>query len=257
MHNFQFLNFDTNLISASTPFNCQFLLSDPLRRIKRIYLKSVELPINFYNVRSNFNSFNILLQKTSTPTAVKTFTITIPNGNYKSIADIFNPLNGQMYDIVWTGTDLTSSDWPYFSVNADNTITLATTSSNLKFNLQSSNFITQILGFTNLTTSYVNTITSARIYNLNYDNYLSIYCPNIPHKSAGVNGQLMTFKIPCNASNGSIYYIADNISYSHYIEITDESFILNNLQIQVYDQFNNLLNNRGMHWSFTLAFQFH
>ena len=50
------------------------------------------------------------------------------------------------------------------------------------------------------------------------------------------------------------YYIADNISYSHYIEITDESFILNNLQIQVYDQFNNLLNNRGMNWSFTLEF---
>ena len=55
----------------------------------------------------------------------------------------------------------------------------------------------------------------------------------------------------------SIIYIADNISYSHYIEITDENFILNNLQIQVYDQFNNILNNRGMHWSFTLAFQFH
>ena len=257
MHNFQFLNFDTNLISASTPFNCQFLLADPLRRIKRIYLKSVELPINFYNVRNNFNSFTIMMYKSSTPTAFKSFTITIPNGNYKSIADIFNPLNGQMYDIVWTGTDLTYADWPYFSLNADNTITLANTSSNLRFYLQSSNFITQILGFTNLSTSYVNTITSARIYNLNYDNYLSIYCPNIPHKSAGANGQLMTFKIPVNASNGSIYYIADNISYSHYIEITDESFILNNLQIQVYDQFNNLLNNRGMHWSFTLAFQFY
>ena len=33
-------------------------------------------------------------------------------------------------------------------------------SSNLRFYLQSSNLITQILGFTNLTTSYVNTITS-------------------------------------------------------------------------------------------------
>ena len=257
MHNFQFLNFDTNLISASTPFNCQFVLSDPLRRIKRIYLKSVELPINFYNVRSNFNTFYMTLYKTSATTAFKGITITIPNGNYKTLGDLFYVLNGQMYNIVWTGTDFTPSDWPYFSVNSDDTITLATTSPNLKFNLQSSNLITQILGFTNTATTYVNTITSARIYNLNYDNYLSIYCPNIPHKSAGANGQLMTFKIPCNASSGSIYYIADNISYSHYIEITDENFILNNLQIQVYDQFNNLLNNRGMHWSFTLAFQFY
>ena len=142
MHNnLTFLNFDTNLISASTPFNCQFLLADPLRRIKRIYLKSVELPINFYNVRNNFNSFTIMMYKSSTPTAFKSFTITIPNGNYKSIADIFNPLNGQMYDIVWTGTDFTYADWPYFSLNADNTITLANTSSNLRFYLQSSNFI--------------------------------------------------------------------------------------------------------------------
>ena len=62
MHNIQFLNFDTNLITTSTPFDCQFILSDPLRRIKRIYLKSVELPINFLNVRTNFNSFYILLQ---------------------------------------------------------------------------------------------------------------------------------------------------------------------------------------------------
>ena len=154
-------------------------------------------------------------------------------------------------------TDLTPSDWPYFSVNADNTITLATTSSNLKFVLYLSNFVTQILGFTNYNPTFGTTITSARIYNLNYDNYLSIYCPNIPHKSSGAYGQLMTFKVPFNATSRSIYYIAENISYSHCIEITDEHYILNNLQIQVFDQFNNLLNNHGMNWSFTLAFQFY
>ena len=102
-HHLTFLNFDTNLITTSNPFDSRFILSDPLRRIKRIYLKSVELPINFYNVRSNFNTFDIIFSKTSTPTAIKTFTITIPNGNYKSIADIFYTLNGQMYNIVWTG----------------------------------------------------------------------------------------------------------------------------------------------------------
>ena len=66
----------------------------------------------------------------------------------------------------------------------------------------------------------------------------------------------MTFKIPFNASSGSIFYTAENISYSHYVEISDDSFILNNLQIQVYDQVNKLLDNNGMNWSFTLAFQF-
>jgi hypothetical protein len=65
----------------------------------------------------------------------------------------------------------------------------------------------------------------------------------------------MTFKIPFNSVSGSIYYTAENISYSHYIEITDEHFVLDRVQIQVYDQFNNQLNNRGVNWSFTLAFE--
>ena len=60
MKHLQFLNFDTNLISTTTPFDCNFQLADPLRRVKRIYLKSVELPINFFNVRSNFNSLILL-----------------------------------------------------------------------------------------------------------------------------------------------------------------------------------------------------
>jgi len=142
-----------------------------------------------------------------------------------------------------------------FFGNENNTITLSNTNPDLRFTLQSSNFLTQIFGFTNLTTSYTNSITSSRIYNLNYDNYLSIYCPNIPHKSSGFSNQLMTFKIPFNSVSGSIYYTAENISYSHYIEITDEHFVLDRVQIQVYDQFNNQLNNRGVNWSFTLAFE--
>jgi len=254
MHNhLTFLNFDTNLIQTSNPFNSQFILSDPLRKIKKIYLKSVELPINFYNVRPNFNSFSLTLYKASSPTAFKSFTITVDNNNYKTIADLFNVLNGQMYGITMTG--FTPSDWPYFSVNADNTITLSNTNLDLRFKLSSSNFLTQIFGFTNLPTTYTNSITSSRIYNLNYDNYLSIYCPNIPHKSSSFSNQLMTFKIPFNSVSGSIYYTAENISYSHYIEITDEHFVLDRVQIQVYDQFNNQLNNRGVNWSFTLAFE--
>ena len=147
MKHLQFFNFDTNLISTTTPFDCSFQLADPLRRVKRIYLISVELAINFFNVRSNFNSFNITLYKSTSRTAFKSITITIQNGNYKTLGDLFYVLNGQMYNIVWTG--FTPSDWPYFSVNENNTITLSNTNPDLRFTLQSSNFLTQIFGFTN------------------------------------------------------------------------------------------------------------
>jgi hypothetical protein len=184
-----------------------------------------------------------------------TYTLTIPNGNYNNIDDLLTVINNQINNIVFS--NYTTDQYPHFSVNANNTITCSITTSGLTFSLTLSNFLSQILGFTNANAgTYATSITSSRIYNLNYDNYLNIYCPNIPHKTNGFSNQLMSFKIPLNSSSGSIYYTAENISFSQFIEITDENFILNNLKIQVYDQFNNLLDNNGINWSFTLAFQY-
>ena len=49
----QFYHFDTtqkdNLVDD--PFQCQFTLTNPLRRVKKIYLKSCEMPIGFFNIR--------------------------------------------------------------------------------------------------------------------------------------------------------------------------------------------------------------
>jgi len=253
MYHLQFLNFDSNLTTTSNPLDSSFILSDPLRRIKRIYLKSVELPINFNNIRTYFNTFQMTL-KVST-SYKPTFTVIIPNGNYNNIDDLLTVINNQINNIVFS--NYTTDQYPHFSVNANNTITCSITTSGLTFSLTLSNFLSQILGFTNANAgTYATSITSSRIFNLNYDNYLNIYFPNIPHKTNGFSNQLMSFKIPLNATNGSIYYTAENISFSQFIEITDEIFILNNLKIQVYDQFNNLLNNNGINWSFTLAFQY-
>lgn len=252
MYHLQFLNFDSNLTTTSNPLDSSFILSDPLRRIKRIYLKSVELPINFNNIRNNFNTIEFTFKGTTTATT--SYILTIPSAYYTNINDILTVLNNQIkYHIFQT---FTADQFPQFSLNSNNTITCSVPVPGLTFSLTPSNVVSQILGFTNTTTTNVASITSARIYNLNYDNYLNIYFPNIPHKTNGFSNQLMSFKIPLNATNGSIYYTAENISFSQFIEITDENFILNNLKIQVYDQFNNLLNNNGINWSFTLAFQY-
>jgi len=50
----QFYHFDTaqrdNL--ADDPFQCQLTLSNPLRRVKKIYLKSCEIPVGYFNIRT-------------------------------------------------------------------------------------------------------------------------------------------------------------------------------------------------------------
>ena len=55
----EFINLDTHYSTTTDSFNANFNLSNPLRKVENIYLKSVELPIGFTNVRTNFNSFVI------------------------------------------------------------------------------------------------------------------------------------------------------------------------------------------------------
>jgi hypothetical protein len=54
MRKLSFLHFDTSLRTDPNddPFNCTLTLASPLRNIKKIYLKSCEIPLGFFNVRT-------------------------------------------------------------------------------------------------------------------------------------------------------------------------------------------------------------
>ena len=252
-----FINFDTNYISnTTTPFDTTFVLSDPLRRVKHIYLKSVEMPIGFTNIRSGFDT--LILQLIIQGRPPFTTTITLPHKNYTSIASLISMINLGISSVYYYYASPTT--YPQFVVNSDNTITVSNNTNTVQFNFLNTNLLTQILGFTTAfpsnTTNTSTSVNSNRIYNLNYDTYLSFYCSNIPHKSAGFGNQLMTFKIPFNGVSSSIFFEAENISYNHYVDITDKGFILDKLKFQIYDQFQNVLDNNGLNWSFTLAFEF-
>ena len=81
-------------------------------------MKSVELPINFYNIRPNFNTIQITL-KASTYNK-PTYTLTIPNGNYTNITDILTILNNQINNIVFS--TYTSYQYPQFVLNSNNIV---------------------------------------------------------------------------------------------------------------------------------------
>ena len=57
-----FLHFDTSMRTdpKEDPFNCTLVLANPMRKIKKIYLKSCEIPLGFFNVRTS-NEFTFTM----------------------------------------------------------------------------------------------------------------------------------------------------------------------------------------------------
>ena len=53
----------------------------------------------------------------------------------------------------------------------------------------------------------------------------------------------------------SIDYISENISFAQYIENTDVNYILDRIKLKVYDRYNNLINNNGFDFKFTLGIE--
>ena len=77
-----------------SPFNLTLSLPCQISKIKRIYLKSVEMPIGFTNIR-NGNTSNILVMNMSNTLTNEsyTFTIVLPDKNYTSMQSLLNDIN--------------------------------------------------------------------------------------------------------------------------------------------------------------------
>jgi len=104
MSNLNFLHFDTALkdVSSDDPFNCSLTLANPLRGVKRIYLKSCEIPIGFFNIRETYSfAFSMKIPVS----AYKTQTVTVNNNNNGSGT---TPTNSGIYGgggLIATPTD--------------------------------------------------------------------------------------------------------------------------------------------------------
>jgi hypothetical protein len=248
----EFINLDTNYSTTTDSFNANFNLSNPLRKVEKIYLKSVELPIGFTNVRTNFNSFVISISTTATNSVYVNTTITLTNKNYTDINSLLTDINTLL-----TARNINLS----FQLNSNNLIQIVKTGTINRYYFTTSNLLNIILGFTTSTAlSAVNTtgatITAIRQPNLNFDNYISLFIKNIPHNSSSSN-QLISFKIPLNSSGNIVYFNSENISFSQYITITDQNLVVDKLSIVVYDRFGNQLTNNGFDYSLTVGFSFY
>lgn len=239
-------NYDTNL-NLYHCYNTNLKLNKPITNIKLISLKSIELPIQFKNIRDSNGSNSFIFTFTFLSYSNITVNLKIPETNYTTTTSLINALNTSINAAItsYIGLSLVASITNTYYVTLQTNADLLT--------LGNSILINNILAFTSLNSLSSGFIYSTNTYNLNIDNYLSIYISNISSGSdTNVNGRLSTFKIPCNATNGQILYMCDSSFFNQSVQITDPSFVLSNFNIIIYDRFGYIINGQNGCYSMTL-----
>ena len=243
------LHFDTLLgtYNDNSVYDCTFTLSNPLRNVKNIYLKSIEMPISFNNIRAS-NSTNVFVITIHGNGFTTRRPVLINEFNCTTITSLLTAINEQL-SIVLPSVSFHSVDKYVY-------LKLTDLPNNTVVNFLPSKLLSVILGFTQLSYTVTNEIKADNSYLLAYDNYISLYLQDIPVKSTGYSNQLISYKIPLNAVNGIVYYLQELNSFSQCVEITDKNYILNRLRVVVYDRFGLPITN-GLDYSFSLAVNYH
>ena len=234
---------------TSNPYKAQYTMNQAFTNIKRVYLKSLECPVGFSNVRTgSTNVFSFVLNGT-------TYNVSLPEKNYTSTATLLTDLTTACVGVV-SGVVMTFSLTS--SLTTPNrlriTFTGATTTSSFSV-IDTSNLSKYILGFRaskDVLTGGVYTASYAN-YNLNPDNYISMYIPSLNGMNASMSGQQATFKIPLNTVTNQVYFYQENTSFKQWVDISDRNLILSALNVSIYDKFGKDLQNNGLDYSFTLA----
>ena len=252
------INFDSinsNKVNLN-PFNTNFILTETIRNISKITLKSIEIPISNYNIRSAYSTIQIKYNNII-------FTYTMTDKTYTDITLFLTDLNL-----------LISAIQPYMSSSEICPVfSLSTTELNklvVKVSLLSTNTIyfysTGIFSYylgnilsTYTTKSlvsgslYLHTYNLINVYNLSFDNYYNMIISNLENPSSNNNNFPCHFKLIVNAQNNSIYFSSENNSYLQFLELNNKT--LTNLNIEIRDRYNNLIINQ-LDYSFTLEFQY-
>ena len=247
-------NYSSYPINASNPttapnsFNAEFKLQTPLQRIKKIHLKSVEIPITWNNIRLN-SKLNTIAVATTLSGGVYTnlYSISLADKNYNNIQTLLDDIN-TAFSVLYPATNIVFS-------NVNNYIRITSSSTEIftgNIYVLSTN-LSYLLGFrTALDTMTTRVTTTSTVYLLNIDNYINMYVTNKNTRNA--NGTLCHFKIPTNTPNGIVYYLNESNSYPQSIDVSTH-IPIDRLNVVLTDRFGYSINSSGCDYSFTLGFE--
>lgn len=256
----QFLHFDsaastyitdaTNTTgNSSNPYKALFPMNQSFRNIKRVYLKSCELPIGFSNIRKG--STDTLAFKLNGTI----YTVTLTEKYYQTMDSLLTDINtacsGGFGGSVPAFALTTSTTKPYRLV-VSFTGTSVTT-----FQFLDTNLSKYILGYRSTDPLAVGNVNSSCNYNMSADSYILMYIPSFNSLNANMSGNISTFKIPLLGFTNSVFYYFDMAAFVQYVDITDQNLVLSGLQVILYDKWGNNLQPNGLDWSFTLQVEYY
>ena len=240
----------------TNPFNTNFTLTETIRNISKITLKSIEIPISNYNVRSNYSTIQIKYNNII-------FSYTMSDKTYTDITLFLTDLNLLISPI--QSYMATSEICPIFSLSTTELNKLVLKVSLLSTNtiyFYSTGIFSYYLGRINSTYTtkslvsgslYLHTYNLITVYNLCFDNYYNMIISNLDNSSSNNNNFPCHYKLIVNAQNNSIYFSGENNSFIQFLELNNKT--LTNLNIEIRDRYNNLIINQ-LDYSFTLEFQY-
>lgn len=246
MNNMDLMNLDSYFGQKSSQLNSfdTIFKFEKVSNVKRIYLKSIELPLTFTNVRSggDFNRLTVVFNTGAT------FNVVLAETNYTDAQTLFDDLNSACSSIITNGT-LT------FSVSGNYTQVSLTSSTYTSFSFISTGLL-RILGFLP-NTSYTSPRVSQAYTNLSLDTYLCVYFSDVLGDGIiNTSQKPMTFKIPIYSALGTVVFWEDSNSFTQFIDISNQTKDISSIRVIISDQFGNLLNSNGSDYSMTLAIEY-
>ena len=252
------INFDTiysNKID-SNPFNTNFVLSETLRNVSRISLKSIEIPISNHNIRLPYSTISMKYNNVF-------FNYVLPNKTYNEITIFLVDLNS-LISAMQTSM-ATGEICPVFSLSTtqlNKLVVKSTLLSSSSLYIYSSGLISYYLGGIGLIADtkslvsgllYLNTFNLLNVYNLCFDTYYNMVISNLENTGYNNNNNYpCNFKLIVNAQNNSVYFSGESNSFIQDIQLNNKC--ITQLNIYITDRYNNLIVNQ-LDFSFTLAFE--
>ena len=229
---------------ASTPFNVSYSFNENFKNVKSIALMGAELPVGFGNIRTgSTDTFTILINNVST-------SIVLLQKNYTTIASLIADLNIYL-SLYSLGANLQN----IVSTYSNNVIINSLSSSITSLKIVDTNFSKYILGLRSTDTFANSQIIASGLWNLNQDNYVSLYIPQISGGLGTVSGGgRATFKIPLNAISGQIYYYTANTFFEQVVNCQISN--LTSIQCIILDRFNNSITPSSLDWSCSLLISY-
>ena len=246
---------DNYLTHPYHSFNVLFPLKSPLRNLKSISLKSVEMPFTLFTTRSMNNSYKIDITFTYGSFDNVKLPIVLAEKQFADIAALLTLINSQITAQLasYTGVSISFQTMKTLYNNdvckiAHNCVSLAIENNPLTFD---------ILGYTNrFSASNSVALISNSPMNINaIDTCLYMNISNLPIMNNNIQKN-STFKIPLSTydiSNNILYY-KDNYE-NQAIYFNNSNFTLDKINIVVYDRYGTQLIGYN-NWSLTLLIEY-